>query len=212
VLDLGAHVGYYTLLLARLVRPGGRVALEPDPDNFALLSRNVALNGYASRVSLYNLAATDTPGKLALYVRPTTPATTASTRPTAGRGAGGDGRVDRAEPAGESDAGVLAIRAGASRVRRRATTRPAGRVGVPPIRGGRGRAVRAPDRPAGAAGQVPGGRRRVHQPVVRQGAAGARSRCVVKPSLTSRLAFATPRPRPLMTRLLQPLFAQLTAA
>jgi len=67
VLDLGAHVGYYTLLLARLVGPGGRVvALEPDPDNFALLSRNVALNGYASRVSLYNLAAA-APGKLALY-------------------------------------------------------------------------------------------------------------------------------------------------
>ena len=67
VLDLGAHIGYYTLLFARLVGPGGRVvALEPDPDNFALLERNVALNGYRN-ISAYNLAAAEGPGRRALY-------------------------------------------------------------------------------------------------------------------------------------------------
>ncbi|SRR6266545_2940317 len=46
VVDVGAHIGYFTLLLAALVGPKSRVfAFEPDPDNFALLCRNVELNG-----------------------------------------------------------------------------------------------------------------------------------------------------------------------
>ena len=49
VLDLGANIGYFTLILARRVGPEGRViAFEPDPTNFALLERNVAANGYAN--------------------------------------------------------------------------------------------------------------------------------------------------------------------
>lgn len=42
-LDIGAHVGFYTLLLARLVAPGGRVvAVEPAPENLDLLRRNLS--------------------------------------------------------------------------------------------------------------------------------------------------------------------------
>ncbi len=45
VFDIGAHVGYYTLLGARLVRGEGRVlAFEPDPRNAHFLRRHVALN------------------------------------------------------------------------------------------------------------------------------------------------------------------------
>lgn len=45
--DVGAMIGYYTLILARGVGPGGRVyAFEPDPDSFRLLEENVAMNGY----------------------------------------------------------------------------------------------------------------------------------------------------------------------
>lgn len=41
--DIGAHVGFYTLLLARLVAPGGRVvAVEPAPENLDLLRRNLS--------------------------------------------------------------------------------------------------------------------------------------------------------------------------
>jgi FkbM family methyltransferase len=51
VVDVGANVGYYTLLAARLVGENGKVfAFEPSPDNFALLEKNVEENGYKNVV------------------------------------------------------------------------------------------------------------------------------------------------------------------
>jgi FkbM family methyltransferase len=45
VIDIGAHIGYYTLLFAKCVGPNGRVvAFEPLPVNFELLKRNIQLN------------------------------------------------------------------------------------------------------------------------------------------------------------------------
>jgi FkbM family methyltransferase len=47
VLDVGAHIGYYTLLFAKRVGASGRViAFEPDPDALRWLRANVALNGH----------------------------------------------------------------------------------------------------------------------------------------------------------------------
>lgn len=46
VLDLGAHLGYYTLLASRLAGISGRVfAFEPQPRNVAYLRRHAQLNG-----------------------------------------------------------------------------------------------------------------------------------------------------------------------
>jgi FkbM family methyltransferase len=68
VLDVGANIGYFTLLFARAVGPGGRVvAIEPDPENVALLTRNVARNGYADRVTVLPRAAWDASGPLRLF-------------------------------------------------------------------------------------------------------------------------------------------------
>jgi hypothetical protein len=45
VVDIGAHVGFYTVLAAERVGPSGRViAFEPDPGNRALLEANVRDN------------------------------------------------------------------------------------------------------------------------------------------------------------------------
>ncbi len=45
VCDVGAHIGYFALLLAKLVGPGGKViAFEPCPNNFRTLEENVRMN------------------------------------------------------------------------------------------------------------------------------------------------------------------------
>jgi FkbM family methyltransferase len=61
-LDVGAHVGFYTVLLGSLVGPAGRVvAVEPVPSNFAALQRNVALNSFDG-VHLVQAAASERNG------------------------------------------------------------------------------------------------------------------------------------------------------
>src|SRR5437870_2877368 len=68
VLDIGAHIGYYTTLLSQLVGVHGKVvAFEPDPTNFTLLQQNVARIA-CTNVTLYNLALSDRNGTVALYL------------------------------------------------------------------------------------------------------------------------------------------------
>ncbi len=68
VVDIGANIGYYTLLAARAVGPRGVVvAIEPDPVNFTLLSRNVARNGFGNRVILKQCAVTHRNGTVILF-------------------------------------------------------------------------------------------------------------------------------------------------
>lgn len=68
VLDIGAHIGYYTLLAAKLVGEKGKVfAFEPDPTNFGLLKRNVKTNGYKN-VILVQKAISNKTEKIKLYL------------------------------------------------------------------------------------------------------------------------------------------------
>ncbi len=49
VYDVGAHVGYFTIIFAKLVGPAGQVAaFEPFPQNHAYIQRHVALNGFSN--------------------------------------------------------------------------------------------------------------------------------------------------------------------
>jgi FkbM family methyltransferase len=62
--DLGANIGYYTVMMAQLVGAAGRVyAVEPHPKNFELLRINVVRNGMGERVSLARLAIARTSGR-----------------------------------------------------------------------------------------------------------------------------------------------------
>ncbi|HEX5325125.1 MAG TPA: FkbM family methyltransferase, partial [Acetobacteraceae bacterium] len=66
--DVGAHVGYFTVLLSALVGRTGRVvAFEPEPGNFELLKANCILNGCAN-VVLEARALGDRSGRAELYL------------------------------------------------------------------------------------------------------------------------------------------------
>jgi FkbM family methyltransferase len=57
VIDAGANVGFYTLLLAKLVGEHGSVlAFEPFPPHVDLLERSIAENGFGDRVRLERCA------------------------------------------------------------------------------------------------------------------------------------------------------------
>ncbi len=57
VADVGANLGYYTVLLADLVGRDGRViAVEPNPAMTRLIRRNLLLNGLAPRVEMIEAA------------------------------------------------------------------------------------------------------------------------------------------------------------
>lgn len=66
--DIGAHVGYYSVLAARRVSPGGLVyAFEPSPRNYELLLANVWRNGLTN-VVCFPWAVSDHMGFLDLFL------------------------------------------------------------------------------------------------------------------------------------------------
>jgi FkbM family methyltransferase len=68
-LDVGANVGYYTLLAARRVGPAGRViAVEPSPIAHERLAGVVAANGLAAEVHCIGLS--DENGICSLFLTP----------------------------------------------------------------------------------------------------------------------------------------------
>jgi FkbM family methyltransferase len=70
VIDIGANIGYYTMLAAQIVGSNGKVyAFEPEPNNFKLLQKNVEYNGYTNAV-LVRKAVSNTNGKIKLYLAP----------------------------------------------------------------------------------------------------------------------------------------------
>lgn len=69
VLDIGAFVGWYTLLAARQVGSQGTVyAFEADPRNYQLLSENLRLNHFDSRVVSLPKAVSDKAGEQRFYL------------------------------------------------------------------------------------------------------------------------------------------------
>lgn len=66
--DVGANIGYDTLLASSRVGSAGRVvAIEASPRTFTLLQRNLAANEFSSNVRAVNAAVSDRPGTLELY-------------------------------------------------------------------------------------------------------------------------------------------------
>lgn len=69
VYDVGANIGYVSLLLAHAAGPAGRVyAFEALPVNAERIRRNIALNGFEQRIHLVPQAVADKSGELTFYV------------------------------------------------------------------------------------------------------------------------------------------------
>ncbi len=67
VIDIGAHIGRYTITSSKQVGNTGRVvAIEADPENFELLKRNIALNNLTNVLPL-NYAVFSTRTRMKLY-------------------------------------------------------------------------------------------------------------------------------------------------
>ncbi len=57
VVDVGAHIGRYTIIASQRVGPNGKVvAIEAEPSNFELLNRNIQLNQLTNVTTLNNAA------------------------------------------------------------------------------------------------------------------------------------------------------------
>lgn len=68
IVDIGANIGYYTLLAAKLVGDRGKVyAFEPEPKNYSTLVRNIEVNGYKNVVPVQKAVFTKS-GKLSLHL------------------------------------------------------------------------------------------------------------------------------------------------
>lgn len=71
--DVGANIGYFTLIAAKLVGFTGKVyAFEPDEDNFNLLYQNIKLNNFSQVVAIKR-GVSDRNGQAKLYRDPNNP-------------------------------------------------------------------------------------------------------------------------------------------
>lgn len=71
VVDLGANMGYFSLLASRLVGEKGKVyAFEPEPVNYGLLVKNIELNGYDNIVPVPK-AVSNVNGKVEFFIHST---------------------------------------------------------------------------------------------------------------------------------------------
>ena len=67
--DVGANIGYVTLVLAKLSGKDGVVyAVEPTKQNYKVLKKNIILNGYENNIFAKRLAISNKTGKATLYL------------------------------------------------------------------------------------------------------------------------------------------------
>jgi FkbM family methyltransferase len=81
ILEIGAHIGVFTIRLARWAGSAGHVyAFEPCPASLRALSDHLAFNGVSDRVSIVPAAVSDVAGRAAFYFDGTSGENTLSPR------------------------------------------------------------------------------------------------------------------------------------
>jgi FkbM family methyltransferase len=74
VIDVGANVGYTAIVFAAALDRGRRVfALEPEPENFAIMQRVIARRALEEKIVALRVAAGDHIGEAELAINPTHP-------------------------------------------------------------------------------------------------------------------------------------------
>ena len=67
-IDVGANIGYFSLIAAKLIGDSGEVfAFEPDKNNFSLLQKNINVNGYKN-ITAIKKAVSDKVGTAKFYL------------------------------------------------------------------------------------------------------------------------------------------------
>ena len=70
VVDIGAHVGYYTWLFSKLVGPSGKViSYEPSPENYLILVQNIKAKHLKNVVAIQK-AVSDISKQVKFYISP----------------------------------------------------------------------------------------------------------------------------------------------
>jgi FkbM family methyltransferase len=69
VVDIGAHIGLFSVFAARKLHARRIISAEPDPANFELLSKNIAAN-HVENASLVMAAIADESGERRIYNNP----------------------------------------------------------------------------------------------------------------------------------------------
>lgn len=67
IFDIGANIGLFSIKIATQKKTATVIALEPDPENFQMLKRNLELNGIKTVIPI-NMALDERSGKLEFFV------------------------------------------------------------------------------------------------------------------------------------------------
>nr|WP_267902761.1 FkbM family methyltransferase [Halovenus carboxidivorans] len=80
ILDIGAHMGIYTVILAHLNSDHRIHAFEPDSYNINILRRNIKLNNFeGNRINAHQAVVSDSSGTTDFYTDPSATGTTSHT-------------------------------------------------------------------------------------------------------------------------------------
>ncbi|KFM20084.1 trans-aconitate 2-methyltransferase protein [Marine Group I thaumarchaeote SCGC AAA799-P11] len=66
-MDIGAHIGYFTIMAAKNASLGRIYSIEPHKESFEILKKNLLLNNFTN-VDTFNVAITKSTGKTRLYI------------------------------------------------------------------------------------------------------------------------------------------------
>lgn len=67
IIDIGSNIGYYALLESRLISEGHVYAIEPVPENFYLLNKNIRINNFKN-ITTFNFAIGDLNGSIEMFI------------------------------------------------------------------------------------------------------------------------------------------------